>query len=384
MRNERRIVEGLMAAALAVGGVSDAQKAEKSKIEQTETITLEKKGEQPTEVLKESEADLKFKREHPIAAELQAEIQHLPKEQQEEAFVQLSRALADAQALVREKRFEHTSEEKRYFSVCYNFERWREIYTSAQFASDKTGIPLRTLIGIGFLESKFKTDASREDTGVYGAFQMTIDTAKAASRSAKKVFGFPIPVRSSEDLFVLKNNMRLAALRLKSLEKQFGQLGLAITAYAGGDYALEKKIVHKFPKIDLGHRDWEIMVKANREGKELSEKVKTLTQIVRSGRATPTQTKELSIATRALFATRDTYIKAKLRRDKKRADIPGLLRAQHVNILTLHDAFKKDGDVPHSITYPLMLDTMGELAEKHVNRAKKNRGKLPFEVETKK
>lgn len=384
MRNERRIVEGLITAALAVGGVSDAPKPEKSSIKQTETKILEKKGEQPIEVLKESEADLKFKREHPIAAELQAEIQHLPKEQQEEAFVQLSRALADAQALVREKRFEHTSEEKRYFSVCYNSERWQEIIASARFASEKTGVPLRTLIGIGFLESKFKTDASREDTGVYGAFQMTIDTAKTASRSAKKVFGFPIPVRSPEDLFVMKNSTRLAALRLRSLEKQFGQLGLAISAYAGGDFGLKKKIVEAFPEIDLGHRDWEIMVKANREGKELQKKVQSLIQIVRSGRATPTQTKELSIATRALSATRDTYIKAKMRRDKKRADIPGLLRKHHVNVLSLYESLKKEGDVPHSITYPFMLDMMGELAEKHVNRAKKDRGKLPFEVEAKK
>ena len=235
---EPRGLSKIVAVMLGIGGLSamTARESQKPVLEKAPTILPEEKEVHP-------ELDPVFVAEHPMEAELLK--CHVEQESIQASFT-------EAGELIRSHRYGDSVNEKKYFDACRTPEQWEPIQKSIQFASEKTGVPEQVLIAMGFIESKFDESAERKDTHVYGPYQMTLETAQEAAKDARACFGFPIEVTSVEDLKETKTAVRLAALRLRSLTKQYGQLGLAIIDYDSGRVELEHKIKEAFPAIDLG------------------------------------------------------------------------------------------------------------------------------------
>lgn len=352
----------IVAGILAVGGV--AALVEQGGTKSVETTSVPEKvpekaqeKEKPVEVVEiRPEQDPQFRAEHPIEAELRA--QNVP-------IDKIQAALQDAADLVQSHRYSDAKNEEKYFAACRDKERWAQIQKSAHFASEKTGIPERVLFAMGLMESQFRENASRSDTNVYGPYQMTLATAKDAAKDAEACFGFPIKVDSVEDLKDTKTAVRLAALDLRSRQKTYGQLGLAIIGYAGGRVSLEKKIKEAFPDVDLGEKDWKDMERhhlAERQAQKLRD---AISMRMKGGRVSDADRKALRRAVDLFEAAGAAYTKAKKTWKEKRDNLPKTLADAGVTTVALYEHEKAKGrDVPHSVIYPHALDDIAERAER--------------------
>lgn len=356
---KHRFLSEIVAGILAVGGVATLAEQGASKSVETST-TPEKVPEKKTSVENvemRPEQNPQFRAEHPIEAELRA--QNAPADK-------IQAALQDAADLVQSHRYGDAKNEERYFAACRDKDRWAQIQKSAHFASEKTGVPERILLAMGLMESQFRENASRSDTNVYGPYQMTLATAKDAAKDAEACFGFPIKVDSVEDLKDTKTAVRLAALDLRSREKEYGQLGLAIIGYAGGRVSLEKKIKEAFPDIDLGAKDWADMQRHHLAEHRAQKQRDAIFMRMKGGRVSDADRKELRKVIGLFEAAGAAYKKAKKAWKEKRDNLPKTLADAGVTALALYEHEKaKGGDVPHSITYPLALDDLAERAERH-------------------
>lgn len=230
MSKEQRILPRIVAGLLAIGGLTTLVEHEPVKASVEKQAPEPKKSEEKKEIL--SEEDPVFCVEHPIESELRTH---------KVSLENMNAAMQDAAELIRLHRYGDKKNEEKYFSACRDTERWSAIYKDIQYASEKTGVPERVLVAMGLIESQFKEDEERLDTQTYGPYQLQLETAKEAAEDATSCFGFPIEVQSTDDLKNTKTAIQLAALRLRSLHKQYGQLGLAIMDYAGGQAGLQQK-----------------------------------------------------------------------------------------------------------------------------------------------
>ncbi len=354
MSKEYRFFPKIVAGLLAVGGIAALAEREAPPVKQESPV---KEVETPVQKKEEiSEEEKQFRAEHPIEAELRAA--HVSE-------ADAHAALQDAAELIRSHRYEGVAQEETYFAACKDAETWKQVKQHIHEASEKTGVPERVLIAMGFIESQFKEQAERKDTQVYGPYQMTLETARESAKEAEACFGTKMEVQGVKDLKDTKTAVRLAALRLRTLKKRYGQLGLAIVGYAGGHVGLEKKIKEAFPDVDLGGKDWSDMErhhKAEGEAQKLRDRI--LARMKR-GRGTDADRAALRAAVRTFEAAGQAYTKAKASWKQKRAALPIALSEAGVNLHALY-AFekKRGGDVPHSLTYPLALDDIAERARK--------------------
>jgi hypothetical protein len=360
MSKESRFIPRIVAGLLAIGGVG-AVLHEKEPVAIRAEIDDTPKEEKEDDSLKKKElgpeADPVFRAEHPITAEL---LKHgLPLEK-------IQAAINEASESIRSHRYGDPKNEEKYFSVCRDQDRWSQIQKSIQFASEKTGVPERVLIAMGFIESQFNESAERSDTEVYGPYQMTLDTAKEAAKDAEEVFGFPIEVKTVEDLRETKTAVRLAALRLRALEKYYGQLGFAIVDYAGGRVGLEKKIKEAFPDVDMGAQDWKDMERHHLAERQAQKQRNELLKRMKQGRATDTDRKSLREVVGRFEAAGRAYTLAKKNWSEKRTKLPKSLEDAGATELGLYEYEKeRGGSVPESIIYPLALERIAERAEWH-------------------
>ncbi|MCX6714997.1 MAG: transglycosylase SLT domain-containing protein [Candidatus Uhrbacteria bacterium] len=356
--NKNRFLPRIVAGLLAVGGIAALVEREPVKPVAEKPISKPEKPIEKKELGPES--DPKFCAEHPIEAELRSHKVPLDK---------MQAALESAAELIRSHRYGDAKNEEKYFGACRDTERWASIQKSIHYASEKTGVPERVLIAMGLIESQFKEEAERSDTSVYGPYQMTLETAQEAAKDAKACFEFPIEVNTSDDLKETKIAVRLAALRLHALEKQYGQLGLAIIDYAGGRVGLEQKIKEAFPKIDLGEKDWTDMQRHHAAELQAQKQRDAILKRMKGGRVTDVDRQALRRAIGAFEAAGMAYTKAKVSWKQKRADLPKVLSDAGVTALALYEHEKaKGGEVPHSITYPFALDAIAERAEHHAKQ----------------
>lgn len=363
---EHRLFPKIVAGLLAVGGLGALVEREPKQVkaEKTDDVNRETSVGVPlvgTHLKKEHrpEQDSKFCAEHPIEAELRSHNVSVEK---------MQAALEDASEIVRSNRYGDEKNEAKYFSVCHDTDRWASIQKSIHYASEKTGVPEYVLTAIGLIESQFNEDASRSDTKVYGPYQMTLETAEEAAKDAKECFGFPIEVNSTEDLKETKTAVRLAALRLRALEKRYGQLSLAIMDYAGGRVSLEQKMKEAFPNVDFGEKDWADMQRHHLAERQAQKKRDEMLKQMKQGRGTDHDHQALRQTVHVFEAAGLAYTKAKNSWKEKRAVLPRTLANAGVTVLALYEHEKaKGGDVPHSITYPLALDAIAARAEKHTN-----------------
>jgi hypothetical protein len=359
---KKRFLPEMLAGLLAIGAVAGISKkervGEKLEVDEKEVGKSGREEEKKREE-KKPEQDPVFCRAHPIEAELRSH--HVSIEKMHKAFFEVAE-------LIRSHRYRDPKNEEKYFAVCRDDVRWEGIQKSIAYASQKTGVPERVLVAIGLMESQFQEDIERSDTHVYGPYQMTLATAKEAAKDAQECFGFPISVKSGEDLKETKTAVRLAALRLRSLTKQYGQLGLAIVDYAGGRVGLEKKIKEAFPNVDLGEKNWTAMGRhhlAERQAQKLRDEI---LKRMKQGRVTDRDRAALRHVIGQFEAAGVAYTKAKKTWQEKRTNLPKTLADAGVNVLALYEHEKaKGGEVPHSITYPLALDEMAEMAENVVS-----------------
>jgi len=352
---KHRFLSEIVAGILAFGGLTALADREPVKAS-VETPVPEP--EKPVQKIERGlEQDPQFQVEHPIEAELRA--LHVSPDV-------MRTAMNDAAELIRSHRYGDAKNEETYFAACRDTERWAEIQKSAEYASEKTGIPKRVLLAMGLMESQFRENASRSDTDVHGPYQMTLATAKDAAKNAGACFGFPIKVDSVEDLKETKTAVRLAALDLKSRKKEYGQLGLAIIGYAGGRVALEKKIKEAFPEVDLGAKDWSEMQRHHLAERTAQKQRDGIFMRMKGGRVSDVDRKELRKVVGLFEAAGAAYIKAKKAWKEKRDNLPKTLADAGVTAISLYEHEKaKGGEVPHSITYPLALDDLAERAERH-------------------
>lgn len=368
MSKEYRFLPKIVAGLLAIGGVGALveHKTENQKVENPEAsvgvplLNTHEKGKEQKQI--RPEQDPKFCAEHPIEAELRAHAVSIDK---------MHAALDDAAESIRSKRYGDTKNEEKYFAVCRDVEHWESIQKSIHFASEKTGVPERVLVAMGLIESQFDESAKRSDTKVYGPYQMTLETAQEAAKDAKECFGFPIVVKTVEDLKETKTAVRLAALRLRSLQKQYGQLGLAVIDYAGGRVSLEKKIKEAFPNVDLGEKDWKDMERHHLAERHAQKQRDELLKRMRQGRASEQDRKILSKTVDQFETAGIAYTKAKKAWNEKRQNLATTLRDAGVTAFSLHEHEKAKGsDIPDSIVYPLALDDIGENAQRHAKEAR--------------
>lgn len=358
---QNRFIPKIVAGILAAGGIYSIAEKESDRASQEKREKSKKNSVNEQEM--NSELDPLFIKEHPLQAELLAE--KIPLEK-------ILTAFNESAELVRSHRYPDQANEETYFAACRDEERWSNIQKSIHFASEKTGIPERILIAMGFIESQFKDSAQRSDTSVYGPYQMTLETAQEAARDAQECFGFPIEVSSVDDLKETKTAIRLAALRLRALKKQYGQLGLALADYAGGRVGLEKKIKEAFPKVDFGQKDWEEMQRHHLAEKQAQKKRDQILRQMKQGRSTDQMRQALRQAIRTFEAAGMAYTKSKKAWREKRNALPVVLKDAGVTILALYEHEKMNsGDVSHSITYPHALEDVAERAIKHEQLAKK-------------
>ncbi|OGL62046.1 hypothetical protein A3E97_03065 [Candidatus Uhrbacteria bacterium RIFCSPHIGHO2_12_FULL_47_12] len=363
---QNRFLPRIVAGLLAVGGISAlAEHASNTPVKEFDTPERDPRKDAsqpaPEDESKKLERARKFSAEHPMEAELRAH--NVPVEK-------IQAAMIDAAELIRSHRYSDEVNEKNYFAACREPERWAAIQKSVQYASDKTGVPVRVLNAMGLIESQFKEDASRSDTNVYGPYQITLATAKEAAKDAAACFEFPIVVNKAEDLKETKTAVRLAALRLRSLKQQYGQLGLAIMDYAGGRVGLEKKIKEAFPDVDLGEKDWAAMERHHAAERQAQKQRDAILKRMKGGRVTDADRQALRRAVGAFEAAGAAYTKAKNAWRQKRADLPKTLKDAGVTVVALYEHEKaKGGEAPHSITYSLALDDIGARAEKHAQEA---------------
>jgi len=320
-----------------------------------------------------TEAEIKFRNEHPIESEVREVFasKQVLSEQQSKQLVNLPEYVTESFELVRDNRFPNAEEEKKTFQVVYDQEKWKSHLKSIRFASEKTGVPLRVLIAMGFIESKFDPKAVNTKTMVYGPYQMKLATAQQVARSAKEVYGFPIKVESEEDLKDVKTGVRLAALYLKQLKSQYGQLGLAIAAYSSGDKTLEDKIEKAFPKTDLGAKEWKEMERFHLAETKAKQTYDQLLKLMNTGMASNDQLREMRKVAKEFSAQTEAYKKAKATWLKKRSSLAQTWQNDGVTLLGLYaHAKKSESVVPHSLSYPLALDQIAALAHKHAELAK--------------
>lgn len=366
----RMAVEALVASALVVGAVSaDAR---------------HHKGERPRVVKVESKEDHLEDKHKSILSETRELINQIPTEaldrwrRKGESDNVVKRrlqrklliAIQFSDSLVARHRFKNEDREADYFEACYDKENWKEIKTYAAKASEKTGVPQDLLISIGFIESRFKPSLSRKDTKVYGPLQMTLDTGKKAAKESETIYGKEIIVDGPEDLMTIKNGLMLAAIHLKNLEAKYGQWGLAVVAYSSGEGSLEKKINSEFPDVDIGASDRSQMRTAFESATKAKKTVTKLLLVKKSGNLIKQQVVALEKARAELTEARTKYRELeKLWRDKL-AKMPETLRKSGVNVFTLFDEFQSRGDnLPHSLTYPLALDSISQKANIHAEKS---------------
>jgi hypothetical protein len=285
---------------------------------------------------------------------------------------ELLKAIAFSDAEVASHRFKNEAREKDYFEACYDKARWKEIQTYSLKASEKTGVPQELLISMGFIESRFKPMLSRTDTKVYGPLQMTLNAGKKAARESKAIYGTEIKVDKKEDLMDIKNGLMLAAIHLKNLGEKYGQWGLAVAAYSSGSGALDKKLMSEFPNVDFGASDREEMKTAASKARKAKKTMGTLGIVKRSGKITSQQTKAYDKARADLSAARKQYRESEKLWRSKLEKMPQTLKDLGINISTLFNRIRGRGDkIPHSLTYPLSLDSISSKAKNH---AEKNQG----------
>lgn len=357
---KHRLIPGIVAGLLSVGGIS----AMTERGEKKEGM-VQPENESPKEIHKQEsgpESDSKFCAEHPIEAELRTK--NVSPESVKEA-------MSSAAEFVRSHRFHDEKNEEKYFAACRDAERWDGIQKSIHFASEKTGVPERVLIAMGLIESQFHESAQREDTGVFGPYQMTLATAQEAAKDAQASFGFPIDVKTGKDLQETKTAVRLAALRLKSLKQKYGQLGLAIADYAGGRVGLEKKISEHFPEVDFGKKEWDDMQRHHKAEQEAKKKRDILLLQMKRGPLSTAGKQALKMAVQTMESAGMAYQKSKQGWKQKRDQLPQSLADAGVNILSLYQKEQAHKDeVPHSITYALTLDDLAERADRHAKEGK--------------
>jgi hypothetical protein len=374
MSKESRFIPKIVAGLLAIGGVG-AVLHEKEPVpiraeiedvpkEEKEDGALEKKELGP-------EADPVFRAEHPITAEL---LKHGP------SLEKIQTAIEEAAESIRSHRYGDPKNEEKYFAACRDQDRWSQIQKSIEFASEKTGVPERVLIAMGFIESQFNESAERSDTDVYGPYQMTLDTAKEAARDAEEVFGFPIEVKTVEDLRETKTAVRLAALRLRALKKYYGQLGFAIADYAGGRVGLEKKIKEAFPDVDMGAKDWKDMERHHLAERQAQKQRNELLKRLKQGRASDADRKVLREVVGRFEAAGRAYTLSKKNWSEKRTKLPKALEDAGATVLGLYEHEKeRGGSIPESIVYPLALERIAERAELHKKDAEEKTQKIKMD-----
>ncbi len=367
MKKERRFLPKIVAGLLALGGGGLLLEQAKKPSEMNPTNEeLKPDASSNTVVSPEKESVLEqdplFCAEHPIEAELQKH-----KQSQENIVF----AMTEAAKNVQKNRYHDATQEKKYFSACRDVETWALTEKKIQDASKKTGVPERILIGIGFIESQFKEKVDRQDTDVHGPYQMTFDTALEAAKDATACFGSAIELNSTDDLHNTDTAVKLAALRLRALQKKYGQFGLAILDYASGSVSLERKIKEAFPKVDLGTDDWNEMVRHHiAERKAQKQRDEILTRM-KQGRSSDTDRQALRQAVRTFEMAGFAYTKAKKIWKQKRELLPTTLADAGVTVLALYEhAEKKKQEIPESILYTLALDDIAAKAHVHAQESK--------------
>ncbi len=366
---KRRIAEALAASALVIGAANvDARE--------------QKLGRAPV-VKEESKEDL-TKGHDSILSETKDLIDQIPgsvveaQKQKGESDKQtrrrlhkgLLKAIAFADQSVASHRFKNDAREKDYFEACYDKTRWKEIQTFSSVASEKTGVPQELLISMGFIESRFKPSLSRKDTKVYGPLQMTLTAGKKAAKESKAVYGTEIKVDSPEDLMAIKHGLKLAAIHLKNLGDKYGQWGLAVAAYSSGSGSLDKKIASEFPDVDFGASDRQTMKDSVARAAKAKKTMGKLLLIKKSGNLTKQQSKALEKARAELSSARKQYRESKKLWRTKLNQMPQTLKDSGVNIFTIFDRIQDRGDkIPHSLTYPLALDSISDKAKAHVEKS---------------
>ncbi len=316
------------------------------------------------------EVDPIFCAEHPVEAELRKQISHLPKEKRDEQLQHLSHSLDVANRLIRDKRYPDKIQEKKYFGACYDLVKWSAMEKSLELASNKTGIPINALKAIGFLESQMHTNASREDTNVDGAFQMTLETAKRAAIHAKAVFGSEITIETKDDLKDFETSAKLAALELKTLKDRYGQLDLAMVAYSSSETALKEKIKAAFPEIDFGEKEWKEMKQHYEAETVANATYKKFVHLEKLKNVKSEHHDAMIQAMKIVTTEGEAYKKSFAKWKKIQTELPATLEKAGVNVLSLFDAAEKTGDVPHSLTYALAVDDVAKNATIHIALAR--------------
>ncbi len=372
-----RIVEALAATALIVGAASidgggekiDKPKSEDSSVGVDRINPLAPKKDLEINSLPAREAEPKATVPESIQSETESLINQM--EDNQNLKDKLEQAIEYSAGLVEDNRFKGEANERNYFEACYDEARWKEIQTYASEASQKTGVPKDILIAMGFIESGFQPSLSRSDTKVYGPLQMTLNAGKKAAEESKKIYGKEIKVESSEDLMEIKNGLKLAAIHLKNLEEKYGQWGLAVAAYSSGAGALERKIADEFPDVDVGASDREEMKQAAADGIKAKKTLGKLLLVKKSGSISRQQEKELSKVRAELSRARGQYKESEKLWREKLAKMPETFRKSGINIFTLFDSIQKKGEkIPHSLSYPLALDSISSKAKSHVEKSK--------------
>ena len=370
MEKQNRIAGKFIAGVIALTGAAELLSLHhESQKQDQENLVDDAIGEKEIEP-PGPEGDPAYCVEHPVEAELRKQISHLPKEQREEQLTHLSHAFDVANRLIRVHRYPDKIQEKKYYAACYDLAQWSEMEKSLELASNKTGIPVNALKAIGFLESQMHTDASRKDTKVDGAFQMTLETAKRAATHAKAIFGTEISVIAKEDLQDFETSAKLAALELKTLKERYGQLDLAMVAYSSSETALKEKIKASFPDIDFGEAEWKQMKQHHEAETVANATYKKLLHLEKAKNVKAEHRDAMIQAMKIVTAEGEAYKKSFAKWKKIQTDLPSTLEKAGVNLLSLFDAAENVGEVPHSLTYALAVDGVAKNANIHIALAR--------------
>ncbi len=362
MANNKRFLGEIFSGLLALGSVADSPSVEKPRGE-VRSQEVEKREEQ-----KEigPEMDPIFRVEHPMETEMRMHIHGFSKEKREERLASMKHAMEVASDLVASHRYTNEKSEKEYFAVCYDTEKWNKIVKIAEFASEKTKIPLQVILAMGFIESKMNPRAKNEKTGAIGIMQIKRGAADDAAKLTKQIYGFEIKITSDKDLFDPEINIQLGAVHLSLLEKRLGQLGLAIAAYSSSESVLYEKLSKAFPEIDFGEDDWKEMQKQHDAQIATHEDYMKLVKIAKTDHATKFDHEVMLKSYKAFSDAVNAYKAAKKSWMTKREAIPKELEISDVTILTLFESIEAEGDIPHSITYALAIPDVSKRMQKQI------------------